>query len=992
MKTTCIRALSFVLAVLCVLPAVALLTFADVEGGAKPTVGAVYAAVPEYASEMSEEGDPKSFVRVPYVGSYTAPSGSAQAIMKGNCDRFLQIKHASIEKGNAYVIELSYRPHGNGFGDAFAEALFDRFSLTTGSGERKEDAGRDLLFYKINLTNGSLDLGAGAKRFAGVKGLVRDQWNTVRIVFYSANANYEVYVNGALYGYQYDPKLTVSTEKGEHGYYNCKDVTIEENRFIPVKCNRLSYFTETDLDGKTNYIDVRDVKITKTEDVAVTLNGKERHFAKDVGLSLADGDKTLLYAEVKNPERPIYYTSETLLTDVKAGAVINTSYMDIKGLDGVNSMRLEDPHGLRFLTLVNRADYEKLKADGHVKRIGLGTVIFPIEKLGANVLTADVLENLHHLDVPVENEQWYEDYKANLSYVFAGAIADFKEKNYDTPFAGVGYVKMVMRDGSVVTAFSENTKDSMVQKTLARAAQEELLRNSSLDAKTKEALKKYMANSAIDLEGLNVLAMGDSLFQGAANSNGFYQWINMLGRQYHWNLTNLGIGGASISWQPDRLIEGEKIPNASMYDLLFNHFDKYHFGSDDKDDARYYNCGKPSGRCEDVDIILLQAGSNDYGPKVQAPVGTVDSTDHTTFLGAWRLVMDKLLELYPNATVVMMTAWENGNQGREDNANAIEFTSSVGTLYEAVYKENDRVRFIDSGDPDVSGVNMRDADFKKKYAHDSFHLNDEGMALMAEAMLPYLKEIATERRMKKEAALQGLDVLAIGDSLFGGHSLADGEQWLEILASQYDWNFTNLGANGWTVAYNPGAYANPSQVRTSMYHKLMNDANFKFGSTGRGYYTHGNPSGNAADVDLIFLEGGWNDFGWGIPLGSATDTAGDTYMGAINSMVAELLRTYPNARVVLITAWHREDIRAKDGANRLDFVANGMKQVVAANYAENDRVVLLDAGDPEVSGIRIGDEAWKKQYAIDAVHLNEKGMVLMAQNMKDLLWQLAPER
>ncbi len=251
---------------------------------------------------------------------------------------------------------------------------------------------------------------------------------------------------------------------------------------------------------------------------------------------------------------------------------------------------------------------------------------------------------------------------------------------------------------------------------------------------------------AEDMQGLNVLAMGDSLFYGSQTTIGEKQWINLLGNRFNWNLTNLGIGGATISWQPDRLINGASIANVSMYDRLFNHFDTYNFGSDNSDDSRYYNCGTPSGAPADVDIILLQAGSNDYGPKVQAPVGTVDSTDHTTFLGAWRLVVDKLLELYPNATVVMMTAWENGNQGREDNANAIEFTSSVATLYDAVYKENARVKFIDSGDPEVSGVDMRNANFKNNYAYDSFHLNDAGMALMAEAMIPYLHEIVVARQ------------------------------------------------------------------------------------------------------------------------------------------------------------------------------------------------------------------------------------------------------
>ena len=987
MKRMYVRVFTILLALLCALPCASFFAFADSD----VSVGAEYAAVPAYGTLKEEAvGDTEEtirFVRIPYVGSYTPASGTTQAVMTGNCNRFLQIKHAELKNKGAYIIEVAYRPHTNRTGNTVAEALFDRFTVTTASGGRQEDAGRDLVFYKINLNDGSLDLGVGAKLVSGAAGMTLDKWNTVQVVFYNANANYEVYVNGALYGYQYNPKLTVSSEKGEHAYFNCTDVTVGADRFIPVRCTRLSSYTEKDLGDETNYIDVRDVKITETQDVSVTLDGKTRHFAKSLGLPLIDGSKTLLYAEVKNPNKPIYYTSETILTDLEDGAVINTRFMDMKSVENAHSMRTEAPYGLRFLTAISKSDYEQLKADGLVKRIKFGTVIFQKEKMKADVLNVETLSELQHLDVALDGEDWYEDYEVNFSHVFAGAIVNLKEQNYDTPFAGIGYVKLVMRDGSVVTSFAESKKGNIGSKTLALAAHEALMKYPDLDAKTTAELKKYAAKAAIDLQGLNVLAMGDSLFSGSKGTDGPKQWINLLGNRFGWNLTNLGIGGASISYQPDRLIDEKPIRNASIYNLLFNHNSSYRYGS--RANSVYYNCGAPSGKAADVDIIILQAGSNDYGPKVQAPIGTVGSTEPNTFLGAWKLVVDRLLVEYPNATVVMMTAWENSNQGREDGANAIEYTSSVVTLYNELYKGHDRVRLIDAGSPAVSGVDMRNSEFRSKYAHDSFHLNDDGMILMANSMIPYLEEIALERKMLKETTLRGIDVLAIGDSLFGGHSLPAGKQWLELLATQYDWNLTNLGVNGWTVAYNPGAYADQSKVRTSMYDKLMNDSKFKFGTKESMYYSYGNPSGNAEDVDLIFLEGGWNDYGHGLPLGTATDTGGSTYMGAVNSMVAKLLETYPNARVVLITSWHTSGVRA-DGAKRMDFVADGMKAVVAANYADNDRVALIDAGNPTVTGVLMGNEEWASEYAMDAAHLNEKGMAFMAEKMPNLIWRLIP--
>lgn len=236
-----------------------------------------------------------------------------------------------------------------------------------------------------------------------------------------------------------------------------------------------------------------------------------------------------------------------------------------------------------------------------------------------------------------------------------------------------------------------------------------------------------------ELEGLNVLALGDSLFSGSGATTGEKVWLNSLGVDCGWNLTNLGIGGSTISYDPDRTAT-----NKSIYRMLIND-ENYKFGS--RSNKAFFNTGSTNKDKKAVDVIFLEAGSNDYGSKVQAPLGTVDSTDPATFLGAWRFVTEELLRQYPNAIVIFITAWENHNQTRDDGAIAEEYTSSVVTLYDEVYAENDRVYLIDAGDPAVSGVNMRDDYFKNKYAYDIFHLNDEGMALMAKNMFPLVFDV-----------------------------------------------------------------------------------------------------------------------------------------------------------------------------------------------------------------------------------------------------------
>lgn len=237
--------------------------------------------------------------------------------------------------------------------------------------------------------------------------------------------------------------------------------------------------------------------------------------------------------------------------------------------------------------------------------------------------------------------------------------------------------------------------------------------------------------------------------------------------------------------------------------------------------------------------------------------------------------------------------------------------------------------------------------------------------------------------------LQSLGVLAIGDSLFDGDFLKGNQQWIALLARACEWDYTNLGRDGWTVAYNPEAYADPTKVRNSMYDKLFHDPDYAYGKVGS--YSYGSPYGKDPEhVDLILLEGGTNDYGHGIPLGEVDSRDGGTLLGSWNLMIEKLLADYPNATVVLVTSWHIVGTRSSDGASRMDFVADGMKAIYEAHYAENERVRLIDGGNPAVTGIDMSYDLFRYKYSKsvkDVNHLNAEGMKMMADAMLPLLWE-----
>ena len=246
------------------------------------------------------------------------------------------------------------------------------------------------------------------------------------------------------------------------------------------------------------------------------------------------------------------------------------------------------------------------------------------------------------------------------------------------------------------------------------------------------------------------------------------------------------------------------------------------------------------------------------------------------------------------------------------------------------------------------------------------------------------------------SGLEGLNVMAIGDSLFDGDDLSGSEQWIGLLAKECDWNFTNLGRDGWTVAYNPGVYQEGQRVRNSMYDYLFNHSDtYRFG--GDGSYSRGKPWGKtAADVDLILLEGGVNDYGWNIPLGTVDDTDGSTLLGAWRLMIERLLVDYPNAQIVFVTSWYVPASKEVDGEmrQRMDYVCYGIRDLFAAHFADEERLTLLEAGDPAVSGINMASSAFRMDYALsanDSNHLNAEGMLLMQKAMRPLLWEIMRE-
>ena len=204
--------------------------------------------------------------------------------------------------------------------------------------------------------------------------------------------------------------------------------------------------------------------------------------------------------------------------------------------------------------------------------------------------------------------------------------------------------------------------------------------------KTQEEFNKL-------LMGITMYAMGDSYFGGSSLGKEA-TWVNMLGEKYGMDYINYGIGGSTMS--------DYVTTNNPMV-------------------VRYKSMKKG-----DADIILLEGGRNDRTKEV--PIGDFESRDSKTFMGSINIMLDGMLNTYPNALIILVTPWYHTGKVAATGLSNVDYANAMRSLAE--YRNDPRIVCLYAADPNTIGVNMNDASFRAKYCiaeNDVSHLNLDGM-------------------------------------------------------------------------------------------------------------------------------------------------------------------------------------------------------------------------------------------------------------------------
>lgn len=210
--------------------------------------------------------------------------------------------------------------------------------------------------------------------------------------------------------------------------------------------------------------------------------------------------------------------------------------------------------------------------------------------------------------------------------------------------------------------------------------------------------------SGESLEGKTLMILGDSYSAGHGLNASQMGWPELLAEDYAMELINWAISGSTLA-------AGERASNPMVYRCL-------------------------ELPAETVDILLIQGGSNDWARGI--PLGERDQRDENTFMGALNLILDRMEEMYPEATLICFTPWVSNGATNELGLETTHYAEAM----EKVCRHRN-ILCYDATNTVQNGIYMDSAAFRTKYCltpNDRWHLNAGGQLLFAPAISRWLQE------------------------------------------------------------------------------------------------------------------------------------------------------------------------------------------------------------------------------------------------------------
>ena len=211
--------------------------------------------------------------------------------------------------------------------------------------------------------------------------------------------------------------------------------------------------------------------------------------------------------------------------------------------------------------------------------------------------------------------------------------------------------------------------------------------------------------------------------------------------------------------------------------------------------------------------------------------------------------------------------------------------------------------------------------------------------------------------------LKGKKIAFLGDSITEGVGVENQElRYDRRMAAKYGIEAVNFGISGTRLAHQKAASEKPR---------------FDLCFCGRAYDL-------PKDSDIIVVFGGTNDYGHGdAPFGAMGDRTVDTFTGACHFLFSELVKKYPDARIVILTPLqtsYNQNPSPHTGKPLIDYVDAIIE--IAAHYS----LPVLDLY--RTAGICPRLEEQRTRFMPDGLHPCDAGAYRVAERLAAFLESL----
>lgn len=161
---------------------------------------------------------------------------------------------------------------------------------------------------------------------------------------------------------------------------------------------------------------------------------------------------------------------------------------------------------------------------------------------------------------------------------------------------------------------------------------------------------------------VKLFVMGDSITWAASNIGADKAYRTLISNKYNIEHYNAAQNNTTITAD---LGDAWKV-NSTTYSKGVDGLIEAHLAEsqmETENDERYTNFQ----HCvNDYPIFTIAFGTNDF--RYNAPIGTIDDTYSSTFMGGYKKLIARIRELYPNSSIILCTPWKQENWNTANSA------------------------------------------------------------------------------------------------------------------------------------------------------------------------------------------------------------------------------------------------------------------------------------------------------------------------------------